>query len=154
MLIRFDPFRELDRLTERLFEGRYAAPMAMDAYRKGDHVRVEFDLPGVDPASIELTVEKNVLTVKAERHWEDKGTEVIVRERPEGAFTRQLFLGESLDVDHLDASYEHGVLRLRIPVAEEAKPRRIEVNAAPTAERVEVGAPKAETIEVKEASVA
>jgi HSP20 family protein len=138
MLLRFDPFRELDRLTERIFEGRYVAPMAMDAYRKGDHVRMEFDLPGVDPASIELTVEKNVLTVKAERHWDRDDAEVIVHERPEGALTRQLFVGDTLDTERLDASYDRGVLRVLIPVTEETKPRRIEVKPAPTVERVEV----------------
>jgi HSP20 family protein len=138
MLLRFDPFRDLDRLTERLFEGRYTAPMAMDAYRNGDHIRMEFDLPGVDPASIELTVDKNVLTVKAERHWDRDGAEVIVHERPEGALTRQLFVGDTLDTEHLEASYDRGVLRLVIPVTEEAKPRRIDVKPAPTVETVEV----------------
>lgn len=134
MLLRFDPLRELDRFTERFWDGRYAPPMAMDAYRKDGEVRVEFDLPGVDPASIELDVETNVLTVKAERHWDHEGTEVIVHERPEGTFTRQLFLGDTLDTGRLEATYDHGVLRLLIPVAEEAKPRRIEVKATPTVE--------------------
>jgi HSP20 family protein len=114
------------------------APMAMDAYRKGDRIRMEFDLPGVDPATIELTVEKNVLTVKAERHWDHDGAEVIVHERPEGALTRQLFVDDTLDAERLDASYDRGVLRLLIPVTEEAKPRRVEVKPAPTVERVEV----------------
>jgi HSP20 family protein len=125
-------------LTERLFDGRHVAPMAMDAYRKGDHIRMEFDLPGVDPATIELTVEKNVLIVKAERHWDHDGAEVIVHERPEGALTRQLFVDDTLDTKRLDASYDRGVLRLLIPVTEEAKPRRVEVKPAPTVERVEV----------------
>lgn len=134
MLLRFDPLRELDRLTERFSDARYAPPMAMDAYRTDGHVRVEFDLPGVDPASIELNVEKNVLTVKAGRHWDREGTEVIVHERPEGDFTRRLFLGDTLDTERLEATYDHGVLRLLIPVAEEAKPRRIEVRATPSVE--------------------
>lgn len=140
MLLRFDPLRELDRFTERVFEGKYAPPMAMDAYRKDAQVTVEFDLPGVDPASIELNVEKNVLTVKAERHWDHAGAEAIVHERPEGTFSRQLFLGDTLDTGRLEATYDHGVLRLLIPVAEEAKPRRIEVKATPTVEVKETAA--------------
>jgi len=87
----------------------------MDAYRHGDQFLVHFDLPGADPSSIELTVEKNVLTVKAERRWQrGEGDEVLVAERPQGSFTRQLFLGETLDTDHIDANYENGVLTLTI----------------------------------------
>ena len=133
MLMRFDPFRELDRLNEQLFDARRARLMPMDAYRVGDEFRVDFDLPGVDPASIELTVEKNVLTVKAERHWSADSVETVVCERPQGTFTRDLFLGESLDTEHIEASYENGVLWLRIPVLESAKARRIEVKATPNA---------------------
>src|SRR6516165_8619997 len=99
MLMRFDPFRDFDRLTDQLAEGRRARTVPMDAYRLGDEFHVNFDLPGVDPSSIELTVEKNVLTVKAERHWSGEGAETLVWERPQGTFTRQLFLGESLDAE-------------------------------------------------------
>ena len=128
MLMRFDPFRELDQLSEQLWQGRRARPMPIDAYRVGEEFRVDFDLPGVDPDSIELTVEKNVLTVKAERHWDAaEGVETVVCERPQGTFTRQLFLGESLDTDRIEAGYKNGVLRLTIPVAEQAKARKIEV---------------------------
>lgn len=131
MLMRFDPFRELDRLTNGPWPATNArpGPMAMDAYRRGDELLVHFDLPGIDPGSVEVTAEKNVLTVQAERSWErDEGDEVIVAERPQGRFTRQVFLGESLDSDRVGASYEQGVLTLRIPVAEAARPRRIEVS--------------------------
>jgi HSP20 family protein len=131
MLMRFDPFRDLDRLTQQLWgtgQSSRTAGMPMDAYREGDHVVVDFDLPGVDPGSVDLTVDRNVLTVKAERRWSRaEGTEVVVAERPQGTFTRQLFLGETLDADRIEANYEQGVLTLRIPVAEQAKPRRIEI---------------------------
>jgi HSP20 family protein len=130
MLMRFDPFREFDRLTQQAFgtNGRPAV-MPMDAYRKGDEFLVHFDLPGVDPSSIELTVEKNVLTVSAERHWDSKDQEFIANERPQGSFSRQLFLGDTLDADHVEAAYDRGVLTLTIPMAEQAKPRKIEVTS-------------------------
>src|SRR6266480_2703533 len=98
MLMRFDPFREFDRLTQQaLGTSNRPAAMAMDAYRQGDQFVVHFDLPGVDPSSIELTVEKNVLTVSAERHWDSQDQEFIANERPQGSFSRQLFLGDTLD---------------------------------------------------------
>ena len=130
MLMRFDPFREFDRLTQQAFgtNGRPAV-MPMDAYRRGDEFVVHFDLPGVDPSSIELTVEKNVLTVSAERHWDSKDQEFIANERPQGSFSRQLFLGDTLDADHVEAGYDRGVFTLTIPVAEQAKPRKIEVTS-------------------------
>jgi HSP20 family protein len=135
MLMRTDPFRELDRLTQQLFNtGTLARPavMPMDAYREGDHFVVHFDLPGVDSDSIDLDVERNVLTVKAERRAETgENVEVIVSERPRGVFSRQLFLGDTLEADRIEASYNAGVLTLRIPVAERAKPRKIEIKSAP-----------------------
>jgi HSP20 family protein len=129
--MRTDPFRELDRLTEQVMGTRSRpAAMPIDAYRKGDSFLVEFDLPGVDANSIELTVERNVLTVHAERARADAGdVEMIISERPQGTFSRQLFLGETLDADKLEASYNAGVLKLRIPVAERAKPRRVAVSS-------------------------
>ncbi|CAL9559762.1 18 kDa heat shock protein [Streptomyces sp. enrichment culture] len=129
MLMRTDPFRELDRLTQQVFNttARPSA-MPMDAYRSGDDFIVHFDLPGIDPESIELDVERNVLNVRAERRSPaPEGAETVVAERPTGTFTRQLFLGETLDTDRIDASYDAGVLTLRIPVAEQAKPRRIQI---------------------------
>ncbi|WP_101256657.1 Hsp20/alpha crystallin family protein [Streptomyces barkulensis] len=129
MLMRTDPFRELDRLTEQLL-GTTARPvgMPMDAYRSGDDVVVHFDLPGVDPENIDLDVERNVLTVHAERRWlGPEDAERIAAERPTGKFSRQLFLGDTLDTERIDASYDAGVLTLRIPVAEQAKPRKIQV---------------------------
>ncbi len=129
MLMRFDPFRELDRLTQTTW-GQNRPTMAMDAYRRNGDFVVNFDLPGVDPATIDLTVEKNVLTVTAERGFDrHEGDEVLVSERPHGRFSRQLFLGESLDADHIQANYAQGVLTLHIPVAEKAKPRKVEVTA-------------------------
>jgi len=102
--------------------------MPMDAYREGDNFVVQFDLPGVDVASTNLTVEKNVLTVSAERRWQPSdGAEVVATERPQGSFSRQLFLGDGLDADRIDAQYNHGVLTVTIPVAEQAKPRRIDI---------------------------
>ena len=134
MLMRFDPFRDLDRLTQNLWGGndvRRLNGVPMDAYRKGSEFLVHFDVPGIDPSSIELTVEKNVLTVSAERtrHWGDDVEEVVVSERPVGRFSRQLFLGETLDSERIEASCDNGVLTLRIPVAEAAKPRKVEISA-------------------------
>ena len=136
MLMRTDPFRELDRLTQQVFgsHGTLARPsvMPMDAWRDGDTFHVDFDLPGVDVDSIDLDVERNVLTVKAERRPVETGehVEMQVAERPLGVFSRQLFLGETLDPDRIHADYEAGVLTLRIPIAEKAKPRKITINAA------------------------
>ncbi|GGV62637.1 Hsp20/alpha crystallin family protein [Streptomyces massasporeus] len=130
MLMRTDPFRELDRLTQQVFGPATTRPsaMAMDAYRSGDDFFVHFDLPGIDPETIELDVERNVLNVRAERRSPaPEGAEPLVAERPTGTFTRQLFLGDTLDTERIDASYESGVLTLRIPVAEQAKPRRIQI---------------------------
>jgi HSP20 family protein len=133
MLMRFDPFRELDRLTQEIWGstgGASILSMPMDAYRQGDVFVINFDLPGVDSRSIDLTVEQNVLTVRAERTWQrSDGQEVVAAERPQGSFRRQLFLGESLDADHIDAHYDNGVLTVRVPVAEEAKPRKVEISA-------------------------
>lgn len=131
MLMRTDPFREIDRMAEQFF-GTVARPavMHLDAYRDGDYFYAAFDLPGVDPDSIECTVERNVLTVRAERQRPTGDTvELVAAERPMGVFTRQLFLGDTLDTENLEAGYENGVLTLRIPVAERAKPRRIEVSS-------------------------
>lgn len=130
MLMRFDPFRELDRMTQSLGSQAGATPrlMAMDAYREGDRFVVHLDLPGVDPNDIDLTVEKNVLTVSAERRWDtDDDQQIVVSERPQGTFSRQLFLGDSLDADRVEAVCESGVMTITIPVSEQAKPRRIEV---------------------------
>jgi HSP20 family protein len=129
VLMRFDPFREFERLSQQAWGQNRWSVLPMDAYRHGDQFLVHFDLPGADPSSIELTVEKNVLTVKAERRWQrGDGDEVLVSERPQGSFSRQLFLGETLDTDHIDANYENGVLTLTIPVAEKAKPRKVEIS--------------------------
>jgi HSP20 family protein len=134
-VMRFDPFRELDRLTEQMLGGgaRGGGPRSapMDAYRRGDRFYVHLDLPGVDPDSIELTCEQNVLTVRAERRFAtEEGDELVVSERPQGVFTRQLFLSDALDTDAITASYDEGVLTLEVPVAEQAKPRRIEVRSS------------------------
>jgi HSP20 family protein len=129
MLMRFDPFRELDRLTQPGWTGGRAPVMPMDAYREGEQFFVHLDLPGIDPSTIDLTVEKNVLTVSAERRWSRaEGVEMVVSERPQGSFTRQLFLGEGLDADRIDARYEQGVLTITIPVAEQAKPRKVSIS--------------------------
>jgi HSP20 family protein len=129
MLMRTDPFRDFDRLAEAVF-GTSARPaaMPMDAYRSGDSFVVRLDLPGIDPETLDLTVERNVLTVHAERKRPDEDAERIAAECSYGVFSRQLFLGDTLDVEHLEADYTDGVLILRIPVAEQAKPRRIEVS--------------------------
>ncbi|MEW2044463.1 Hsp20/alpha crystallin family protein [Streptomyces sp. NBC_00377] len=147
MLMRTDPFREFDRLAQQFFgpgtgsgTDHHPAAMAMDAYRSGDDFLVHFDLPGIDPETIELDVERNVLNVRAERRSPaPEGAELIVAERPTGTFTRQLFLGETLDTERIDASYEAGVLTLRIPVAEQAKPRRIQITGGTRGDRRQLG---------------
>jgi HSP20 family protein len=132
MLMRTDPFRQLDRLTEQLL-GTPSQPVAMpiDAYRKGDEFLVQMDLPGVNPEAIDLTVEQNALTVHAERGRPDlEGVELIMAERPQGSFSRQLFLGESLDTGEIQAEYRDGVLMIHIPVSEGAKPRKVKIASA------------------------
>jgi HSP20 family protein len=131
MLMRTEPFRDIDRVFEQLVgtTGRPAV-MHVDAERDGDAFYVYFDLPGVDPGSIDLTVERNVLQVKAQRQRQSKdGVETVISERPMGVFSRQLFLGETLDTDKLEASYDNGVLTLRIPVSDKAKPRKISIGS-------------------------
>jgi HSP20 family protein len=146
MLMRTDPFRELDRFAQQVLgsaQGTWSRPtaMPMDAYRRGDEFVVEFDLPGVDPGAVELSVERNVLTVRAERRptHRDDGVEMQVSERSLGVFSRQLFLGDTLDTDRIAASYESGVLTLVIPIAERAKPRTISITHADT-DRKEINA--------------
>jgi len=147
MLMRFDPLREFDRMAQLLTEQAGAlrqSTMPMDAYRDGDRFIVHFDLPGVDPESIDLTLEKNVLTVRAERSWKPgEGQEVLVAERPQGTFTRQLFLGEGLDADAMTASYDQGVLTMVVPVAEQSKPRKVQITAV-SGERQAIGTPNTE----------
>jgi HSP20 family protein len=128
MLMRTDPFRELDRFTQQAL-GTAARPavMPMDAWREGDVFFVEFDLPGIDQDTLDLDIERNVVTVRAERPAVDPNREMLATERPRGIFSRQLVLGENLDTDRIEASYQEGVLRLRIPVAERAKPRKITI---------------------------
>jgi HSP20 family protein len=132
MLVRTDPFRQFDRLAEQVF-GTVARPaaMPMDAWRDGHEFVVEFDLPGIEPETIDLDVERNVLTVRAERH-PSTGPEVelVASERPRGVFSRQVILGDTLDPERIEAAYTAGVLRLTIPVAEKAKPRKIAISTA------------------------
>jgi HSP20 family protein len=128
MLMRTDPFRDLDRFTQQVL-GTAARPavMPMDAWREGDAFFVEFDLPGIDQDSLDLDIERNVVTVRAERPAVDPNREMLATERPRGVFSRQLVLGENLDTERIEASYREGVLRLHIPVAEKAKPRKITI---------------------------
>jgi HSP20 family protein len=131
MLLRTDPFRELDRLAQQMLgraDGQLAMPM--DAWKEGHSFKVELDLPGVKETDIDLEVERNVLTVRAERRTVETGDrEVIHAERPAGTFTRQIFLSDALDTEHVEATYRDGVLTLTIPMAEEAKPRKVVVSA-------------------------
>jgi len=131
MLMRFEPFREFDRLAEEMLSERRMRQIPVDAYRRGNEFKAHLDLPGVDSRFIELTVEKDLLTVRATRAWiRAEGDQVQMAERAQGEFSRQLLLGEGLDRDHVTATYENGVLTLTIPVAEEAKPRRVEITHA------------------------
>ena len=135
MLMRSEPFTEVNRIAQQLFgvpvTGTWSRPTAMpaDAYRSGDEFVIAFDLPGVDADAIDIDVERNVLTVRAERRPIDLGEQATVElsERPLGVFSRQLFLGDALDTDHIDAGYDNGVLVVRIPIAEKAQPRKIAV---------------------------
>lgn len=141
LLVRSEPYRDLDRLLQQLMGESTrrvtSLAMPMDAFRKEDQFLLQFDLPGVDPSTIELTVDNSTLTVKAERRAPllAEGIEALVAERPHGSFTRQILLGDNLDTTKIDARYADGVLTLAIPVAEEAKPRKIEVrHESPLAE--------------------
>jgi HSP20 family protein len=129
MLLQHDPFRDLDRLTQQVF-GTVARPtsMPLDAWREGDQFVIELDLPGIDPEKVDIEVEHNVLTIRAERlsHMPDAAN-AVATERSWGVFSRQLVLGDSLDTEKVDAHYIAGVLRLQIPIAERAKPRKINV---------------------------
>ena len=133
MLMRTDPFRDLDRLAQQLM-GTPARPtsMAMDAWRDGEEFVVELDLPGVSADSIDIDVERNVLTVRAERPQPAGQHEYVAAERPRGVFSRQIILGDTLDTDKVRAGYDAGVLVLRIPISERAKPRKISIATAPS----------------------
>ena len=143
MLMRTDPFREFDRLTQQVFgNGTTSRPvvMPMDAWREGDVFVLEFDLPGIHADSLDIDVERNVLTIKAERPARNGDWEFLASERPKGLFSRQLVLGDNLDLDNVSASYEAGVLRLRVPVAERAKPRKISVESSTSEDKKSISA--------------
>ncbi len=136
MLMRFDPFRDFDRLSQQLWREGTRPGAAMDAYRRGDEFIVHCDVPGVDPSSIDLTVEKNVLTVSATRQPSfTESDQVLLAERPHGEYRRQLFLGDQLDTENIDASYDNGVLTLTLRVAEQAKPRKVEIASGNTQQK-------------------
>ena len=137
MLMMSDPFRQFDRLTQQVL-GTAARPaaMALDAWREGNEFVVAVDLPGVQTESIDLNVEQNVLTIRAERKdTTGEGVELIAAERPRGVFSRQLMLGEALDTENVTASYDGGVLTVRIPVAQKAQPRKIEITSGAGAQQ-------------------
>jgi HSP20 family protein len=137
MLLRFDPFREMDRVLEQAVSQVRRPSFPMDAYRHGDTFVLHFDLPGVDPTSIDVEYERNVLSVRAERSWRPvEGDEVVASERVHGVFQRQLLLGEGLDAEKIHATYENGVLTVTIPIAEKAKPRKIGVGVQTTREAI------------------
>ncbi|TQN27685.1 HSP20 family protein [Haloactinospora alba] len=128
MMLRFDPFHDLSNLANEMVNATRGPRMApMDVEREGENYVARFDLPGIDPDSVDITVENSTLTVRAERPEVAEGTQFLVSERPRGSFVRQLTLGDGLDVEKIDADYQNGVLTLRIPVAERAKPRKISV---------------------------
>ena len=138
MLMRFDPFREIDRMTEEAFRPSRPWRMPMDAYRRGEVFVVHFDVPGVDPNTIDLTVEQNTLTVTAERAWSPvEGDELVINERPQGTFSRQLLLGDNLDTERITARYDQGVLSITIPVAEQSKARKVAVAHGGNSEAIE-----------------
>ena len=143
MLMRTDPFREFDRLAQQVLgAGTTTRPavMPMDAWREGDTFVIEFDLPGVNSESVDIDVERNVLTIRAERPRRNGDWEMLAAERPSGLFSRQLVLGDNLDLDRLDAHYEAGVLRLRVPVAEKAKPRKVTISTGSDSDQTAINA--------------
>ncbi|MCF6509366.1 Hsp20/alpha crystallin family protein [Blastococcus sp. MG754426] len=139
-----DPFRGVDRLTSQLVSGRRTPMgMPMDVWQADDGYHVALDLPGVDPGSVEITSERNVLTIRAERRAEyEEGHNVLLAERPQGSFTRQLQVGDALDTSKVAATYDNGVLTLTIPMAESAQPRRIEVQAGGGKQKLSAGEAK------------
>ena len=143
MLLRFDPFRDLDRLTQQLWQQPLGRPsiMPMDAYRDGDRFVVLLDLPGIEPGSLDVTVDRNVLTVSAQRNWQPpEAQQIIAAERPTGSFQRQVYLSEGLDTDTVEARYDNGVLTVTIPVADEAKARKIEISSGGQTKAIEAPA--------------
>lgn len=147
MLMRFDPFREVDRFAEQVDQAlrRGTTAMPMDAVRHGDRVLVNFDLPGVDPDAIDVTVERDTLSVTAVRRFErSEDDEVLANERPQGTFVRRVLLGESLDSANLEAAYDHGVLSVTIPVAAQAQPRKIAVGGGHARQTIETGSREAQ----------
>lgn len=143
IMLRTDPMREFERWSREIFgaDGSASRPMMMpmDAWRDGDTFHVELDMPGIDPDAIGLDVERNVVTIKAERPAQDHGSGTVAMERPRGTFSRQLVLGDNLDTDRIDAHYDAGVLSLTIPVAESAKPRKISISTG-TSDRTAISA--------------
>jgi HSP20 family protein len=143
MLMRTDPFRDFDRLAQQLLgTGTTSRPavMPMDAHREGDVFVLQFDLPGVRTETIDIDVERNVLTIRAERPATNGDWEPLASERPTGLFSRQLVLGENLDLERIEAAYDAGVLTLRIPVAEQAKPRKVHVAVGGSSEQSAINA--------------
>ena len=148
-LMRFDPFRELDRLADQALVGaRAARTLPMEALRRGDQFIVSIDVPGTDPNDIDVTLERNVVEITAHRQpIRQEGDEVIVDERPQGEFRRQLFLGENLDPDNLSAACDRGVLTLTIPVSEASKPRKVEIGSSNAGRQpVQTGSAPRETV--------
>jgi HSP20 family protein len=132
-----DPFRQMDRMTNQLLSGtRTPMGMPMDVWQADDGFHVSLDLPGVDPDSVDITTERNILTITAERRAEyQQGQNVVIAERPQGTFTRQLQLGETVDTENIEASYGDGVLRLTIPITQAAQPRRVQVRTDSSGQR-------------------
>lgn len=135
-MLRFDPFRDLDRMTEQITRTTRSM-LAMDAVRGDDEVTIYVDAPGATSDDIDVSIERNELTVTVERRWSDDDSDVLARERPQGTFSRRFMLNDALDLDGLQAKTEHGVLTLSIPVSEKSKPRRIDVSDGSRAEAIE-----------------
>lgn len=137
-MLRFDPLREFDRLTRETRERTTPAVMAFDAVRDEDSVTLYFDVPGVTADDLEVSVERNELTISATRVWKDDSKEILVNERPQGSFTRRVMLSDALDTDRLEANLAEGVLELTIPVSQKSKPRKIDVATGSQQEAIEV----------------
>jgi HSP20 family protein len=154
MLLRTDPFQLFDRLAREVFPFSFTQPlgitsgwMPMDAVRRDGYIELAFDLPGIDPSSVDLTVERNLLTVKAERRYQPAdGDQVLISERPQGSFTRQVALSEAVDLDKIEARYENGVLLVTVPVSEAAKPHRIQIKAGDATKAIPAGEPVSEPL--------
>lgn len=137
-MLRFDPFRELDRLNQETRRRAASSILAFDAVRDDEVVVIYLDVPGVEASDIDVNIERNELTISVERHWDGDDKEVLASERPQGTFTRRMMLSDGLDTDSMEANLDHGVLTIRIPMSERSKSRKIDVQTSGGSQTIDV----------------